>query len=405
MPSDDKSPVGPDSGAPAKAQAWLAEQGDATLRDQVELARIPAPPFQERRRAEAIAAKLEAIGVRPHFDEIGNLLAWYPTPPAVDAPAPAPAPAPTIIATHMDTVFGPETPIEIRPEQDRWVGPGVTDNARGLAVALSVLRALVICRVRPDRPMLFAFTVGEEGAGDLRGVKHLFAEGSPLRDAAAFIAIDGSGLQRIIHHALGSRRFRVSVRGTGGHSWTDWGRSNPANAIGDFIHHLCRIALPQQPRTTLTVARLGGGTSINAIPAESWVEIDIRSQAADSLNAIESQLRTALEASVTLELERGDGHLSATVELIGERPAASLSTSHALVQAAAQATRALGVEPSFATSSTDANVPLALGIPAIAVGGGGESANTHTTDEWFENTNGAAGPLRVYSILSAIAGF
>jgi acetylornithine deacetylase/succinyl-diaminopimelate desuccinylase-like protein len=381
------------------ARAWLSKRGESIADEQVELARIPAPPFGESDRAEAIAAKLRELGAEPDLDEIGNVLARYP---AGDDTGTG---GPVIVAAHLDTVFGPETSIEIRREAELWTGPGVTDNARGLAVTLAVFRSLIHAAATPYHPILFAFTVGEEGRGDLRGVKHLLRDGSPLHDAAAFIAVDGSGLRRIVHHALGSRRFRIIVSGPGGHSWTDWGRANPANAIAELIHRLLEIDLALDPRTTLTVARLGGGTSINAIPAESWVELDVRSEANEMLRSIELQIRNALATCVAREQERAEGPLTAEVELIGERPAGKLPVKHPLVQAADEATRALGVDPELAVSSTDANVPQALGIPAIALGGGGRSGDTHTLNEWFEDTDGAAGALRLLHVLSAVARF
>ncbi len=381
------------------ARTWLGEQGAAILDEQIELARVPAPPFQEYVRAELIAGKLASFGVDAVFDEIGNLLAWFPS------ESRAHERSPVIVATHVDTVFGPEIPIEIRAIGERWVGPGITDNARGLAVALAVLRALIGAGVEPQRPILFAFTVGEEGSGDLRGVKHLLREGSAPRAASAFIAVDGSGLRRIIHHALGSLRFRVTVEGPGGHSWTDWGRANPAVAIGEFIHRIAELNLPTEPRTTLTVARLGGGTGINAIPVEAWLELDLRSVSDETLRSTERRIREALAVSLVAERERGQGTLSVESQLIGERPAGSLPASHPLVQAADQATRTLGEEPEHAVSSTDANVPLALGIPAIAVGAGGSAGDTHTLNEWFEESDGASGALRLLAILASVAGF
>ncbi len=383
----------------AAASSWLSEQGEATLLEQIEIARTPAPPFQEAARSALIAEKLESAGLEPELDEIGNLLAAFP---AGRIPVDRP---PVIIAAHVDTVFTADTVIEIRQEGERWVGPGCTDNARGIAVSLAVLRALIHSDARPQQPLLFAFTVGEEGAGDLRGVKHLFREESPLRSTPAFIAVDGSGLRRIIHHALGSRRFRIILRGPGGHSWTDWGRVNPANALAELIHHLSSLALPDQPRTTLTVARLGGGRSINAIPAEAWVELDLRSEVDDALDNIESEIRTAIRSCLAAEERRHQGSLSFEVEVIGIRPAGRMPDGHPLVRAAERATRALGEEPQFAVSSTDANVPMALGVPAIAIGGGGRSGDTHTENEWFENTDGAAGPLRLLSLLATVARF
>jgi acetylornithine deacetylase/succinyl-diaminopimelate desuccinylase-like protein len=302
-------------------------------------------------------------------------------------------------------VFGPDVPIEIRHDGEVWTGPGVADNARGLAVTLAVFRALVHAGATSHHPILFAYTVGEEGRGDLRGVKHLLRDGSPLTDVAAFIAVDCSGLRRIVHNALGSRRIRITVSGPGGHSWTDWGRVNPANAVAEFIHRLLEFDLPLDPRTSLTVARLGGGTSINAIPAESWVELDVRSEANDMLRQLELQIRDALASSIAGEQDGAEGSLTTAVELIGERPAGKLPVEHPLVQAADEATRDIGVEPEHGISSTDANVPQALGIPAIALGAGGRSGDTHTVNEWFEDTDGAAGAIRLLYILSAVAGF
>ncbi len=388
-----------DATAHAKVARWLADRGPAILSEQIQLARTPAPPFQERSRSELIAAMLHSLGLVPQFDGEGNLLA------RIESRDEGTNPEPVIVAAHVDTVFGPDTEIEIRQNGERWTGPGITDNARGLAVSLAVLRALLQGKIRAQRPIVFAFTVGEEGSGDLRGVKHMFRDGSSFREAAGFIAVDGSGRRRIIHRGLGSRRFRITVRGPGGHSWSDWGRSNPANAIGELIHRLCNLELPESPRTTLTVARLGGGISINAIPEEAWVELDLRSEADETLQSMEQRIRDALEASVSTEETRNRDSLTPTIELIGQRPAGQLASDHPLVLAAVAATRALGEEPKFAVSSTDANVPLALGIPAIAIGGGGKSGLTHTSNEWFEDSDGASGALRLLDILAAIAGF
>jgi acetylornithine deacetylase/succinyl-diaminopimelate desuccinylase-like protein len=398
MPAKRKVPPGSLAYGIDVARAWLDDQGTTILQEQVEIAAVPSPPFQESARAEAIASRLASSDLAPHSDDVGNLLATFPS--ATDSDD-----SPIVVATHMDTVFGPDTKIHIRNEGHRWVGPGITDNARGIAVALAVLRALQRTGIQPRHPIVFAFTVGEEGRGDLRGVKHLFRDGSPLLDAAAFIAVDGTGLNRIIHRALGSRRFHISATGAGGHSWTDWGRSNPANAIGEFIHRLTELVLPEEPRTTLTVARLGGGSSINAIPAESWVELDLRSESADIIQATESRVREALGAAVAAEEARGAGQLTLTVELIGERPAGILATSHPLVQAAAEASRSAGATIEFSSSSTDANVPMALGIPSIAIGGGGASGDTHTEHEWFVDSDGGAGAVRLFDILAVLAEF
>lgn len=397
------SPSRPDGGSPDRgrrpARDWLKEQGEAILAEQIEIARTPAPPFGEGGRASLIASRLQAFGMAAESDDVGNLLAVYP--PSGDGAGRTSV----IVAAHMDTVFGPDTPIRIRQSGRRWVGAGVADNARGLAVSLGVLRALVQGGVQPERPLVFAFTVGEEGSGDLRGVKHLMRPGTPLREAAAFIAVDGSGLRRIIHRGLGVRRYRIAVRGPGGHSWNHWGRPNPAHVIGDLIHHLARVRIPSRPRTTLTVARLGGGTSINSIPTECWAEVDLRSESPIALEEGEAAVRESIRRSVAAEARRARDGLEVSIAIIGERPAGELSLDHPLVQSATEATRDLGEDPEPAISSTDANVPLALGMPAIALGGGGASGDTHTENEWFENTDGAAGALRILSVLAATAGF
>lgn len=397
MPVPDPPETEPRREALASARAWLAEHGEAILQEQIEIARVPAPPFHEETRSRHLASTLESSGLPAELDEIGNLISRHP-PSSQSGTQP-----PIVVAAHVDTVFGPDVDIRIRSEAGRWVGPGIADNARGLAVCLTVLRALRRFTVPLDRPVVFAFTVGEEGPGDLRGVKHLLREGGPLRHAEAFIAVDGSGLRRIIHHALGSLRYRATVRGPGGHSWSDWGRVNPAIAIGHLIQRLAALDPPARPRTTLTVARIGGGTSINSIPTEAWAEIDLRSEVDSSLRAHDARIREALSSSVAAAESRGSGRLTVTLDRIGERPAGMLEPDHGLVAAAEEATRRVGAEPTRAVSSTDANVPLALGIPAIAVGAGGRSGDTHTEHEWFENTDGALGALRLLDILTAAA--
>jgi len=379
-------------GAPGE---WLRANGETILGEQLEIARCPAPPYEERQRGDLVAAKLRDLGLDCEFDAIGNLFAHLPG-------SSGDAEAPLMLAAHLDTVFARDVPIEIRQEGQRWVGPGVSDNARGIAVLLSVARALTLTDARTHFPLVLAFTVGEEGAGDLRGVKHIFRPESPFSTPRAFIAVDGGGLRRIICTALGSRRFRVTVRGPGGHSWTDWGRVNPASAVAAFIARTSGLDLPRQPRTTVTAARHGGGTSINAIPSESWVELDLRSESQQEIETVAATLRNVLAAAVEAERAERAGDLDTDWQIIGERPAARLSTSDNLVVACLAATRGLGVEPEFAVSSTDANVPMALGVPAVAIGGGGRSGDTHTEHEWFEDSDGPAGALRLLDLIGAL---
>jgi acetylornithine deacetylase/succinyl-diaminopimelate desuccinylase-like protein len=261
--------------------------------------------------------------------------------------------------------------------------------------------------VRTQHPIVFVATVGEEGVGDLRGVKHLLRPGSPWREAAGFITIDGTGRRRVVHRAIGSRRFAVTVSGPGGHSWADWGLANPIHALGLAIGRLAQLDLPKQPRAALTVGRIGGGTSVNAIPESAWLEIDLRSEDVATLVQVEQQVReivgTAVE-EVSAQRRRGTPALRLELRLIGDRPTGETPVTSEIVRAARSATRLIGETAELVASSTDANVPIALGIPAIAVGAGGESGGTHTTDEWFTNDGGVEGIERVLLMVLGSAG-
>lgn len=369
-----------------------------TLRDQLELVAIPAPPFGEGPRGERVAELFREIGYDAASDEVGNVLATLPGEPAE---------RPLVVAAHLDTVFPAGTEVRPRREGGRIYAPGITDNARGLAGMLAVARLLREGDVRPRHPVVFAATVGEEGAGDLRGVKHLFAEGAPLREAHAFVALDGSGLRRVVHRAIGSLRLRITVQGPGGHSWADRGTANPIVAVAAAAARLSDLALPGNDRSSLTVARIGGGTSVNAIPDAAWMELDLRSEVPHAL----PRIRTMVEAEVArcVELEsRGrrpaEAPLSARTTVIGDRPGGETPRSSPLVRAACQVTSTLGIRAELVASSTDANVPIALGIPSVAIGVGGDSGGIHTADEWYSNSGGAAGVERALMLILAAAG-
>ena len=311
------------------------------------------------------------------------------------------------MVSHLDTVFPLDTPIRIRREHGRVHAPGISDNCRGLAALLAIARALLHAGVRPAAPVVFAANVGEEGVGDLRGVKHLFREGSPWRDIRAFISVDGTGLRRIVTRGVGSRRFRATVEGPGGHSWADWGAPNPVNALGLGIAELARISPPKQPRTVLTVGRIAGGTSVNAIPDSAWLELDLRSEAGAPLHDLEARVRRIF-AQATAEANsrrrRGTAALSLDMQLIGDRPTGETALTADIVRAARAATRAVGETPEMVSSSTDANIAMALGIPAIALGAGGEAGGTHTLEEWYSNDKGPEGIERVMLTVLGITG-
>lgn len=368
------------------------------IEDMLAIVRIAAPPFGESARGAFVADLLRDLGLIVSLDEVGNVIAAVSD--ATDLP-------PVILAAHLDTVFPAETPLPVKRSGGRIMAPGIADNSRGLAAMIALARVLKDQVLETKHPVLFIATVGEEGTGDLRGVKHLFRPGSKLRGAAAFISLDGTGRRRIVYRAIGSRRLRISVAGPGGHSWADFGLANPVHAMGLAVGGIDQIEVPRHPRSALTVGRLAGGTSVNAVPAEAWCEVDVRSEAANVLTELESQVRRTAESAVdhvNARRKRGTPALKLDMRLIGDRPSGETAVNSALVRAARAATRALGDTPELVASSTDANIPIALGIPAIAIGAGGESGGTHTTEEWYSNDGGPEGIERALLVLLEVAG-
>lgn len=395
---------------------FIRTHDDATLITQIELSEIPAPPFEESDRAAHMAELLHAAGLRDvRVDGIGNVVAdrddngggaaaGGAARDLARAEGDAVAGAdgytrPLIVSAHLDTVFPEGTDVTVTREGDLLRGPGISDDARGLATLVVVARALDAGGVRTKAPVRFVATVGEEGAGDLRGIKALFADPSDAARVGGFVSLDGAGLERIVARGLGSRRFRITVRGPGGHSWVDWGTANPAHALMELGTRLTGLELSDDPKTTLTIARLGGGKSINAIPQEAWLEIDVRSADGPRLEDVVAALRGVVE-----EEESGHDDLDYEVEVIGERPGGATAPDARLVQAALTATRFLGYEPTVALSSTDANVPMKLGVPAVTLGCGGGAGKAHTTDEWYRNTNGPDGIVRALYVVLLTAG-
>lgn len=382
------------------SRARLALRDAAIVRAQVELASIPAPTFDEQERARWIAARLVALGLEGvRTDEAGNVVARRPGSEPL---------APIVLCAHLDTVFPRGTALAARTDGTRIVAPGIGDNARGVAVLLALAEEIDGRRLRTVRPVEFLFTVGEEGLGDLKGAKHYFAQAdrAAARPAAA-IMIDGAGDERIVHKALGSRRFRVVFRGPGGHSWAAWGVPNAVHAAAGCAARLAALGLPREPRTTLTVGRIGGGISVNAIPDEAWLEVDLRSTAPGILDRLEAEVRAAARAAAEEENQRrasGTPTLGLELTCIGDRPCGEMAADHALVQAARTATRLVGRSPELSTASTDANVPISLGIPAITIGGGGRGGDAHTPNEWFENVDGTVGIARALTVACAMAG-
>lgn len=381
----------------ASARARLGDIDQRVLADQVALAEIAAPTGAESRRAEFITARFLRAGLRGvHTDAAGNVIATCGGEPGLP---------PVVVCAHMDTVFELATPLGVRRQGDRLLGPGISDNARGLATMLLIAEEFGAGRVRARRGVLFAATTGEEGEGNLRGARHLFATAG--RGACAAVAIDGAGDERVVASALGSRRYRVTFRGPGGHSWAAYGAPNALHAAGALIASLGELVLPSRPRSTLTVARAGGGTTINAIPADAWLEVDLRSTAPRELERLDATVRDLATNALEHENTRrrpGTPPLALIIDSLGERPAGEVARDAPVVRIAAEATTLIGRTPEIAIASTDANIPISLGIPAIAIGGGGRGGETHTLGEWFENDRGADGVLRALVIVAALAG-
>jgi acetylornithine deacetylase/succinyl-diaminopimelate desuccinylase-like protein len=385
--------------APVAAALRTAEGDEArVLAWQEAVAAIPAPTGDEGARARWLQRQFEILGLEEvAIDGEGNVVG--------ELPGGRPRPR-ALVTAHLDHIVPPGTDLTPRREGSRLVGPGIHDNARGVAVMLGA--ASVLSRIDPALrgPVAFAGTVGEEGLGDLRGMKALFAAGGPGGSSDYVVNVDGAGLDRVVTRGLGSRRYRVTYRGPGGHSWNDFGTPNPANALGRAVSKIAALPLPSEPRTSVTVGRLAGGTSVNAIPQEAWFEADLRSEDADALREIERAFTDAAVAALREERAvRGEsrGRLEMDVQLVGDRPAGALRPNALLARAARAVTRRFGVEPVHAVSSTDANVPLSMDIEAVSLGGGGVGGRSHTADEWFDPAAGRNGVERLVLLLLLLA--
>jgi acetylornithine deacetylase/succinyl-diaminopimelate desuccinylase-like protein len=374
---------------------------DARSRDElIYLTEIPAPPFQEEARAKAFAELLSDSGADSvYIDAIGNVVGLRKG--RVGGRT-------VVFGAHLDTVFPEGTDVTVKVRGDTLFAPGVGDDTRGLMVVLTVLRALEQADITTDADLVFLGSVGEEGLGDLRGVKHFFGNSVPKVDA--FIEIDGSDMASIVSMGLGSTRYRVVFRGPGGHSWGAFGLVNPTHALGRAIDRFAVVSdslTRSGPRTSFNVGRIGGGTSVNSIPFEAWMEVDMRSDSPTSLDAIS---KAFLEAVAQAEDEenrfRRDGPpIQAEVERIGSRPSGETDPTAPLVQRAMAATRHFGEEPYLARSSTNSNLPISLGIPAITIGRGGTGGENHSPGEWWLNQEGYRSIQRALLVLVAEAGF
>ena len=367
-------------------EPWVLDQ-------QVALCEVPAPPFAEKARAEVYRQAFLRYGLRNvRIDAVGNVVGERPG--VGNGPH-------LVFSAHLDTVFPEGTAVKVSRRDGQLHGPGITDDCRGLAVLLGVLRALQEAEVATPGRMTFVGTVGEEGLGDLRGVKHLFgSEGLPRIDR--FVSIDGAGLG-ITNGGVGSKRYRATFKGPGGHSYGAFGMPNPMHAMGRAIAAIAAFEVPATPKTTFNVGRVGGGTSVNSIPFEVWMEVDLRSEDAAALAELDARLRNAADAAVTAENERWrhSAKVMLDLALVGDRPAGRTSDTSDIVKAASSVLRVLRLPVALRTSSTDANVAMARGVPGITIGGGGRGHASHSLTESFDPAGGVEG-LR-QAILLAIA--
>ncbi|MEM7415103.1 MAG: M20/M25/M40 family metallo-hydrolase [Gemmatimonadota bacterium] len=373
---------------------------EVTMSDLRTLTQIPAPPFMEEERGAAFREMLEELGVDSTWvDEVGNVIGLRRGSGDGETLA---------VSAHLDTVFPPGTDVTIRERGDTLFAPGIADDTRGLATVLAVLRAMNEAGIRTEQDILFIGTVGEEGTGDLRGVKHLFRDGGPRIDQ--FISVDGTGATGVTHMGLGSHRYLITFKGPGGHSWGAFGLVNPAHALGRAIRYFQDGADPYTEHapfpTSYNVGMIGGGTSVNSVPFEAWMQIDMRSEGDATLDAVDAILQGAVQRAVAEEneLRRRGEPLTVDVEMIGDRPSGAVAIDHPFVEQASAATRALGLFPGYGRSSTDSNIPISMGIPSVTIGGGGQGVGAHSLDEWFRNDRGHVGVQRVLLVVLAQVG-
>jgi tripeptide aminopeptidase len=354
-----------------------------TLKRHIELTEIKAPPFKEARRAKVFADYFKTLGMDSVWiDTEGNVLGLLQGSEGNRTVA---------LDAHLDTVFPEGTEVKVRIENDTLYAPGIGDDTRGLSMLLTLLETIKTEQIQPKDNLLFVGSVGEEGLGDLRGVKHLFRSGGPSIDA--WIAIDGGAIGRVNNKGLGSYRYRITFSGPGGHSWGAFGLANPHHALGQAITNFVQMAdayTRKGPKTSYNVGVISGGTSINSIPFESVMEIDIRSVDPARLEVMESLLEDAVNQALLdqNQRKRRGPELTVKIDKIGNRPSGELSDQLPLVQRTLAATQAFGVTPYLTRGSTNSNIPIAKGIPAVTIGRGGDGGNAHSLDEWWTNKEG-----------------
>lgn len=376
---------------------WLGQNLSWINDTQVRLTEIPAPPFQEQTRAAAVSEALKDAGLEAHTDRVGNVIGELRGANENEI---------VLLSAHMDTVFPVGTNVKVHRDGNRMAAPGISDNGTGIAALLAIARAMESAHVKPVRTILFAGNVGEEGEGNLRGMRELVdAYHSKLK---AVVVLDGSGTDHVTTKALASRRLEATITGPGGHSWSDFGMPNPIDALIRGSVRFINTKVPSGPRTTFNIGQIEGGTSVNSVPYEAKIKVDIRSENEEELTRLESALRESIAAGVRDEMapprDRSKGNLEWKVDLLGSRPGGELSNDSPLLAALRVADEIIGNQSRLERSSTDANIPLSSGIDAISIGAGGMGGGAHSLQEWYDATGRETGLKRALLTVLGISG-
>ena len=382
---------------------WFRGQEPQLAHWQLEMARIAAPPFGEAARGAWLAERFQELGLDDvHTDDVGNIFGVHP----------GFGRRYVALSAHIDTVFPAGTPLNVRQQGTRLYGPGVSDNGAGVTAMLAIAAVLRAVRIRHALPLVFIGNVGEEGEGDLRGMRHIFSAPRWKDSIAHILVLDGAGSDTIVAEALGSRRFEVIVRGPGGHSWSDFGTPNPIVVLSRAIHAFAETQVPATPKTTFNIGVIRGGTSVNSIPESASMRVDIRSTSTSEMERVERALRAALDRAIEDETRAAETRSSSrrpfgvTCEfvVIGNRPAGELESNARMLHVIRAVDAQLGNVAQVQRASTDANIPLSLGHEAIAIGGGGSGGGAHTLQEWFDCSGRELGLKRILLTLLALAG-
>ncbi len=370
--------------------SWVNDQ-------QARITEIPAPPFQEAQRAAAVKELLAEAGLTAQIDKAGNVIGELRGVNEKEI---------VVVAAHLDTVFPPGTNVKVHRDGSRMTAPGISDNGSGVAALLALARAVQFAHLKPQRTILFVGDVGEEGEGNLRGMRAIVDNYRAKLKAA--VVLDGSGTEHVTTKALASRRLEALITGPGGHSWSDFGMPNPINALVRGSVRFINTKVPANPRTTFNIGQIEGGTSVNSIPHEARLKVDIRSESEDELTRLESALRECVIAGVRDEMEsardRSKGKLEWKVELLGSRPGGELAPDSPLLAALRAADEFVGNQSRMERSSTDANIPLSMGIEAISIGAGGNGGGSHSLQEWYDSAGREIGLKRALLTILGISG-